>query len=79
LVYANADKSLAEFADTLQFETTVIPVPAVTDWIEPTLLDIKACLERTDIPPTGENCEFCPYREACGKKLLAIHNRLKQQ
>lgn len=79
LVYANADKSLPTFSDTLHFETTLIAVPAVTDWIEPTLHDIKKCLNRTDIPPVGENCEFCPYREACGKKLLAIHNRQKNK
>ena len=79
LVYANADKSAAEFADTLHFETTVIPVPAVTNWIEPTLLDIKKCLDQTDIPPIGEKCEFCPYREAVGKKLLAIHVKNKDK
>jgi CRISPR/Cas system-associated exonuclease Cas4 (RecB family) len=77
LVYANADKSLPEFGDTLQFETTVIPVEAVTEWIEPTLADIKACLEQKTIPEPGPNCEFCPYREACGKKLLKIHNETK--
>jgi CRISPR/Cas system-associated exonuclease Cas4 (RecB family) len=52
-------------------------VPAVTDWIEPTLLEIKACLDQKTIPASGERCEFCPYREACGKKLLQIHNATK--
>lgn len=78
LVYANADKSLPEFGNTLQFETTVIPVEATTDWIEPALVKIKECLDRTDIPDVGDRCEFCPYREACGKKLLAIHNKNKK-
>lgn len=77
LVYANADKSLPEFGDTLQFETTLVEVPAVTDWIESTLSDIKACLDQKTIPETGDACEFCPYREACGKKLLKIHNETK--
>jgi CRISPR/Cas system-associated exonuclease Cas4 (RecB family) len=73
LVYANADKSLPEFGNKLVFETTVLPVEATVDWIEPTLKEIKTCLDRTDLPPSGERCEFCPYREASGKKLQAIH------
>ncbi len=77
LVYANADKSLPEFGDTLQFETTLVPVEATTDWIEQTLLDIKACLDQKTIPASGENCEYCAYREAAGKKLLKIHQETK--
>jgi CRISPR/Cas system-associated exonuclease Cas4 (RecB family) len=73
LLYANADKNLPSFDNKLVFESTIIPVEATTDWIEPTLKEIKTCLDRTDLPPTGEKCEFCPYREAAGKKLQAIH------
>jgi len=77
-VYANAYRSLPVFCDKLLFETTVIPVEATTDWIEPTLTDIKACLDQKTIPETGESCEFCPYRQACGTKLLKIHNETKK-
>lgn len=73
LVYANASKDEIGFDNKLVFETTLIPVEAVTDWIESTLTDIKACLDQTDLPPIGENCEFCPYRKAAGEKLQAIH------
>ncbi|MCD5381274.1 MAG: PD-(D/E)XK nuclease family protein [Candidatus Pacebacteria bacterium] len=73
LVYANADKTLPEFGNTLNFETTLVPVETSVDWIDDTLVEIKACLERKDLPPCGERCEFCPYREAAGKKLQAIH------
>jgi CRISPR/Cas system-associated exonuclease Cas4 (RecB family) len=73
LVYANADKSLDTFDDHLEFETTLIPVTTTTDWIEPTLHEIKLCLEQKTIPPVGTTCEYCPYRDAVGKKLLAIH------
>lgn len=78
LVYANADKSLPEFSDTLQFETTLVPVETDVSWIDQTLLDAKACLDQETIPATGQACEFCPYREACGKKLLKIHNETKK-
>lgn len=73
LVYANADKSLPKFGDKLVFETTLVPVETTTDWIEPTLKDIKKCLDDMKLPPSGNDCEFCPYREAAGKKLQAIH------
>ncbi len=73
LVYANASKEEAAFADKLVFETTLVSVETDTNWILPTLRDIKICLEGDDLPAIGENCEFCPYREASGKKLQAIH------
>ena len=73
LVYANADKSLDAFDDKLIFETTLVPVKTDISWIEDTLADIKACLESSELPKTGNACEFCPYREAAGKKLQAVH------
>ncbi len=73
LVYANADKSLPSFDNKLQFETTLIPVEADRDWIDETLTKIKSCLEQKNLPASGDSCEFCPYREAAGKKLQAIH------
>jgi CRISPR/Cas system-associated exonuclease Cas4 (RecB family) len=73
LVYANADKGLDGFNNTLVFETTVVPVEADTTWIDTTLNEIKLCLDAESLPKSGDSCEFCPYREAAGKKLQAIH------
>lgn len=73
LVYANASKELDAFDDKLIFETTLVSVETDTEWIMPTLRSIKTCLDSAEIPKTGDRCEFCPYREACGKKLQAIH------
>lgn len=72
-VYANALKDQDSFDDTLVFETTMVPCEGDNDWIENTLTDIKATLDSQAIPAIGKECEFCPYREACGKKLQAIH------
>lgn len=77
LVYANASKDEPGFANTLVFETTLVPVTLETSWIEPTLENIKACLEADTFPAPGPVCEYCPYREAAGKKLLAIHQARK--
>jgi CRISPR/Cas system-associated exonuclease Cas4 (RecB family) len=73
LVYANASKTEDAFDDTLTFETTLVECPTKIDWIEPTLAKIKECLASADIPTSGESCEYCPYREAAGKKLMALH------
>lgn len=73
LVYANADKGLDGFGDKLVFETTLVPVEADTAWIEGTLSEIKTCLDSEALPAIGDACEFCPYREAAGKKLQAVH------
>ena len=79
LVYANADKSLDAFDGKLIFETTLVPVKADVSWIEAALADIKTCLDQEQLPKSGDSCEFCPYREAAGKKLQAVFlaNRAK--
>ena len=77
LVYANARKDEAGFDNKLVFETTLVTVDVETNWIEPALAKIKECLDSDAIPVTGPNCEYCPYREAAGKKLLTIHNASK--
>ncbi len=73
LVYANADKNLNAFDNKLIFETTLVPVETDVSWIESTLTNIKACLDASELPKSGPACEYCPYREAAGKKLQAIH------
>ncbi len=79
LVYANASKLEPSFDNKLIFETTLVPVDIDTNWIDGILDKIKKCLETDHIPQTGEKCEFCPYREACGKKLILIHKRLNKE
>lgn len=73
LVYANASKDEVGFDDKLVFETTLVPVETTVEWIESTLEDIKKTLDSEKLPLIGESCEFCPYREAAGKKLQAVH------
>lgn len=78
LVYANASKEPETFDDKLVFETTLVSVETDTDWILPTLQAAKKCLDSSELPPTGQACEFCPYREASGKKLQAIYHANKK-
>ncbi len=71
-VYANALKDQDGFFDTLHFDTTLVPCVGDTSWIEPTLTEIKTTLESPMYPDSGKACEYCPYREACGQKLISI-------
>ena len=73
LVYANASKDEDAFDDKLTFETTLVTCPTMIDWIEPTLTRIKETLSSDSLPPSGDACEHCPYREAAGKKLQKIY------
>lgn len=77
-VYANGKGNLKKFNNVLEFETTLVPCEGDTRWIEPTLFEIKKCLTSDSIPKIGDTCEFCPYREACGKKLQEIHKNGKE-
>lgn len=71
-VYANASKDREAFDAKLEFEVTLIPYTGDDSWVEPTLFDIKACLESPELPAPGDGCDYCRYREAAGKKLLAF-------
>lgn len=74
-VYANALQTEEKFDNKLIFDTTLVPCEGDTSWIEDTLIKIKECLESDTYPASGEGCEFCPYREACGKKLQLIYKK----
>jgi RecB family exonuclease len=77
-VYANAGTDKAAFDGKLEFEVTVVPCEGDTAWIDEILPRIKDALESDAIPPIGKACEYCPYREAAGKKLLALHRNGKK-
>jgi CRISPR/Cas system-associated exonuclease Cas4 (RecB family) len=64
-VYANGRMDLDGFNGRVEFKTKVIPYKGKTDWIEPTLLEMKACMEG-DMPAVGKAamggpCDFCSY------------------
>jgi hypothetical protein len=76
-VYANAGTDKEAFDGQLEFEITLVPCEGDTGWIDEILPKIKETLDADAIPPVGKSCEFCPYREAAGKKLQALHRSAK--
>jgi CRISPR/Cas system-associated exonuclease Cas4 (RecB family) len=68
-VYTNASLEPEGFGDRLEFFTKVIPYTGSDTWVEPTLAEMKACMESDDMPPIGTAamggpCEFCSYARA---------------
>jgi CRISPR/Cas system-associated exonuclease Cas4 (RecB family) len=74
-VYANADKDKEAFDGVLEFEITLVPYEGKADWVEGVIQDIKKCLDGAEPPLAGDDCDYCQYREAAGKKLQALHKK----
>ncbi len=68
IFYANASKNRANFDGKLEFELTIHPHKGSTDWIEPTIFEIKKTLDSNKIPLPGTECEYCPYRKKASTK-----------
>ena len=67
--YANATKDREAFDGRLDFELTLVPYTGSTDWVDGTLVSLKKCLDSEALPPAGENCDYCRYRQAVGVVL----------
>lgn len=65
-VFANADKGRDKFDGRLEFELTIVEHTGKTDWVEPTIKDIKKCLDG-QMPESSIDCEYCGYRREIGK------------
>ena len=74
-VYANAKKDRKAFDAKLEFEVTLIAYTGNDSWIEGTLAKIKKCLDSEEIPKSGNDCDYCTYREAAAKALMTQHGK----
>lgn len=68
-VYTNGRLDLDGFNDRLEFRTKLISYEGNDDWIEPTLVAMKACMEDDKMPAIGTAamggpCNFCSYARA---------------
>jgi hypothetical protein len=84
-VYTNAKLDAEGFKDTLEFKTKIIPYDGNDDWVEPTILKMKQCLDSDDIPAVGRNvmdqsrpCEFCEYAKTRTQLTLEALQKIKQ-
>jgi len=75
-VYTNARVDRDGFNDKLEFTTKLIPYTGNDNWVEPTLKQMKACMENDSMPPMGESimggpCEYCTYAKARTELTIA--------
>jgi hypothetical protein len=63
-VYANGWRGDRPFDDLLQFETKLLSYDGNDEWVEPTLFEVRKCLDRDTVPAAGKNCDLCRYTHA---------------
>jgi hypothetical protein len=79
-VYTNGRMDLDGFFNKVEFKTKLIPYKGDDSWVEPTLLEMKQCMDG-DMPPMGESimggpCEFCTYaRQRTELTLKALQDK----
>jgi CRISPR/Cas system-associated exonuclease Cas4 (RecB family) len=68
-VYANAGKNRPKFDGRLEFEVMIIPHQGDDSWVEPTIFQIKKCLDSSQTPSANQDCEYCAYRRLIRKEI----------
>ena len=66
-VYVNGKTDREAFDAKLEFDVKIISYTGSTDWVEPTLLKIKKCLDSEGVPHPAEDCDYCAYRKAAAE------------
>lgn len=69
-VYCNGNTDKEAFDGKLEFDIKIIPYEGNDEWVEPTLFEIKKCLERNELPDPEPDCDYCKYRYATQKYEL---------
>lgn len=63
-VYCNGNTDKEAFDARLEFDIKVIPYTGDDSWVEGTIFDAIECLKSDSLPKSGQDCDFCIYREA---------------
>ena len=63
-VYCNGNLDKEAFDGKLEFEIKIIPYTGDTSWVEGTILKAIECLKNDTLPESGQDCDFCKYRQA---------------
>lgn len=60
-VYCNGVKDKSVFNERLDFTVSMLPYVGNDSWVEPTLVEVKKCLDSKLIPLAAEDCDYCQY------------------
>ena len=63
-VYCNGRADKEAFDGKLEFDVVLLPYTGNTDWVEPTIYKLHACLNGETIPTAAADCDYCRYRAA---------------
>ena len=63
-VYCNGNTDREAFDGKLEFTIKIISYTGDDSWVEGKVLDAIKCLKNDQLPESGEDCDFCRYREA---------------
>ena len=63
-VYCNGDTDKEAFDGKLEFNVKLIAYEGDDSWVEQTILNAIDCLNSDIIPNSGEDCDYCKYRQA---------------
>lgn len=63
-VYCNGNSDAAAFDGKLEFDVNVLPYEGNDSWVEQAIIDAHACLNDSEIPAPGKDCDYCAYRGA---------------
>lgn len=63
-VYCNGNTDKKAFDAKLEFDIKIIPYIGTDSWVEGTIFDAIECLKSDSLPKSGQDCDFCKYREA---------------
>lgn len=63
-VYCNGNSDAKAFDGKLEFDISVIPYTGDDSWVETAILSAHKCLNSTQVPVSGADCDYCQYLEA---------------
>ncbi len=63
-VYCTGRANEATFDKKIEFDVVLISYTGNDSWVEKTILDIKKCLDSSEIPSSGQSCEYCMWFNA---------------
>lgn len=69
-LFANASRNRPGFHGKLEFENSIIPYEGNISWVEPTIFDMKKCLDTAEPPVSAKDCQYCAYRNLISKATL---------
>jgi len=67
-VYCNGLTDREAFNSRLDFEISLLPYKGDDRWVDQAIKELYACLQSDEMPESGEDCQFCQYRNAVGDK-----------